>query len=150
MSKAIKRIVCPVDVYDFQPEAAEYAVMLAEALDSKISAVYVMNPVPLHLVGEGKLLLTLAEEKEMTQAAEVKLGGIISGFFSPYADKGEVVLGHAAEQVIRIAEESSADVIVMASHGRSALGRVIHGSVTSKVLAGTKIPVLVIQPSKED
>lgn len=150
MLKPVKRIICPVDVYDFQPETAEYAVTLAAALDAKIVVVYVMGPVPLHIIGEGKLLFTPNEEKALKQAAEAEMAKILSGYFGECADKGEVLLGQPADRIVQFAEECPADMIIMASHGRSALGRVIYGSVTTRVLANTSIPVLVIPPSKKE
>lgn len=148
MLKTIKRIICPVDVYDFQPEAAEYAMTLANALDAKITVLYVFEPLPSRYDGYGYTINPSEQGKTMTQKAEAKMSEILSEFFNSSVAKGEVVLGLAADQIAKVAEESSADIIVMASHGRSALGRVIHGSVTNKVLADTKIPVLVITPSK--
>jgi nucleotide-binding universal stress UspA family protein len=45
--------------------------------------------------------------------------------------------------IIDIAEQRGCDLIVMASHGRSGLTAIVLGSVTTKVLTHTKIPVLV-------
>jgi nucleotide-binding universal stress UspA family protein len=53
--------------------------------------------------------------------------------------------GHAAEAIAAFATEKKIDLIVMGTHGHSALGNVILGSVTSGVLARCKIPVLLIR-----
>ena len=50
---------------------------------------------------------------------------------------------HAHEAIIEIAHQRGCDLICMASHGRSGLPALIVGSVTSKVLAQSRIPVLV-------
>lgn len=147
--KPIKKILCPVDIYDFQPEAAEYAMTLAKALDAEISVLYAFEPLPPRYFAEGYVFYSEENEKKLRQEAEAKMAEIMTCFCSICQDKAVVVVGDAAEQIIKIATESSVDMIVMASHGRSALGRVIYGSVTNKVLADTKIPVLVIKPSKE-
>ena len=47
------------------------------------------------------------------------------------------------QAIIATAADRGCDLIVMASHGRSGLSAVVLGSVTNKVLAHTKIPVLV-------
>jgi nucleotide-binding universal stress UspA family protein len=49
------------------------------------------------------------------------------------------------QAIITAAAERGCDLIVMASHGRSGLSAVVLGSVTNKVLAHTKIPVLVVR-----
>jgi nucleotide-binding universal stress UspA family protein len=49
------------------------------------------------------------------------------------------------EAIIATATDRGCDLIVMASHGRSGLSAMVLGSVTTKVLTHTKIPVLVVQ-----
>ena len=55
------------------------------------------------------------------------------------------VVGHAAEAIVRYAETQKPDLIVMGSHGHMSLANVVLGSVVSGVLAGCKIPVLLIR-----
>ncbi len=52
---------------------------------------------------------------------------------------------YAAEAIVETAESHGCDLIVMASHGRRALGRLLLGSQTSEVLARCGVPVLVIR-----
>jgi len=54
--------------------------------------------------------------------------------------------GPPAAAIIEAAEAEGADLIVMSSHGRSGLGRLILGSVAESVLRGTRTPVLVLRP----
>ena len=53
------------------------------------------------------------------------------------------VHGHAADEIARFAEAGKFDLIVMGSHGRRGLGRLLLGSQTNNVLAHTTLPVLV-------
>jgi nucleotide-binding universal stress UspA family protein len=54
--------------------------------------------------------------------------------------------GDAAwEQIVAAAAESGADLVAMASHGRSGLSALVLGSQTSRVLAHAKVPVLVLR-----
>jgi nucleotide-binding universal stress UspA family protein len=50
---------------------------------------------------------------------------------------------HEHEAIIQAAHERSCDLIIMASHGRTGLSALLLGSVTSKVLANSKVPVVV-------
>lgn len=52
---------------------------------------------------------------------------------------------HPYEAIIRVASSKGADLIVIASHGRSGAGAVLLGSVTQKVLSHTQMPVLVVR-----
>ena len=53
--------------------------------------------------------------------------------------------GHAAEAIAALAEAERPDLIVMGTHGHSALGNVVLGSVATGVLARCKVPVLLIR-----
>lgn len=146
--KPIKKIICPVDVYDFQPEAAEYALTLANALEAKVLVIYAVEPVPPRYV-EGFSFRMEAEEKQLRQKAEEKMAEVMSHFCSICQDKGEVVVGYAADKILQVAEERGGDMIVMASHCRSLVCRAVHGSVTNQVLANSNIPVLVVYPKEK-
>ena len=54
--------------------------------------------------------------------------------------------GPAAAAIVEAAATQKADLIVMSTHGRSGLGRLILGSVTESVLRGTTIPILIVRP----
>src|SRR6185295_14135634 len=55
-----------------------------------------------------------------------------------------VLCGAPPEMIIAAAAESGADLIVMSTHGRSGLMRLLYGSVTEAVLRGSPVPVLVV------
>jgi nucleotide-binding universal stress UspA family protein len=56
-----------------------------------------------------------------------------------------VTVGHAAEEIIKTAEKTNADLIAMSTHGRSGLGRWALGSITDKVLHESRVPVLTVR-----
>jgi nucleotide-binding universal stress UspA family protein len=56
---------------------------------------------------------------------------------------------HAADQIVALAREIDADVIVMPTHGRSGLSHLLTGSVTERVIRTAGRPVLVVGPSRE-
>ncbi|MFH1142003.1 MAG: universal stress protein [Chloroflexota bacterium] len=60
----------------------------------------------------------------------------------------EVREGTAAEVIIETAREKRIDAIVISSHGRSGLGRLVFGSVADRVIRESGIPVVVIKPAK--
>jgi nucleotide-binding universal stress UspA family protein len=61
-----------------------------------------------------------------------------------------VLMGEAAEQIVDFAGKEKADLIVMASHGRSGFSRWTMGSVAEKVFHGSSIPILLIKASPEE
>ena len=57
----------------------------------------------------------------------------------------EVLLGNPAEEIASFAEHDGADLIIMASHGRSGPSRWAYGSVTDKVFRASCVPVLMVR-----
>lgn len=60
--------------------------------------------------------------------------------------KTKVLVGNAAEEIIKYASQDPFQVIVMASHGRSGFKLLVFGSVAEKVLLQTNTPVLIVRP----
>ncbi len=71
----------------------------------------------------------------------------IRSFFEQHGIKAEfrTEVGHAADTIARIAEQDKLDLLVMGSHGHGSLGSLVMGSVTNRVLAHCKTPVLLIR-----
>ena len=70
----------------------------------------------------------------------------IRAFFRKQGIQAEFVgkVGHAAEVIAKLAAQD-VELLIMGSHGHGALGNLVLGSVTSKVLAGCHTPVLLIR-----
>lgn len=59
--------------------------------------------------------------------------------------KTVVTSGNAAEEILKAADQNNADLIAMSTHGRSGLRRLAFGSITDKVMHGSRIPVLMVR-----
>ncbi len=79
----------------------------------------------------------MAEEYLNTLVSRLDLGG--SGI------RTEVITGQAAESLAFYAETNNIDLIIMATHGRSGIGRWVMGSVADRVLRSARIPVLMVR-----
>ena len=60
-----------------------------------------------------------------------------------------VLMGEAAEQIVDFAGDENADLIIMASHGRSGFSRWAMGSVAEKVFHGSSVPILLVKAKAE-
>ncbi len=60
-----------------------------------------------------------------------------------------VRIGEVPEQILSVADEIAADVIAMATHGRSGIGRLLFGSVTERIAHEANVPLLLIHPEGE-
>jgi len=147
----ISRILVPTDGSAAAQKAAEYAVDLAKQLKSSITVLSVVDNRTLmaqtisaqenfrHIVEPVEECLREAAEQ---YAREIKAICDKNGVRS----KILVSSGHPPEEIKKEAENCNADLIVMGSHGRSALAAVLLGSVTYSIIhRETKIPVLVVR-----
>ncbi|MCQ8893765.1 MAG: universal stress protein [Methanolinea sp.] len=57
--------------------------------------------------------------------------------------------GHAGSEIVKAAEEIGADLVVVGSHGKSEVDRLLLGSVSSFVVGNSKVAVLVVRPSQK-
>ena len=89
------------------------------------------------------------EQVEAVHEAEAYLSGVMERLRRRGITQVEtgVWYGPAAPAIIQAARLKKADLIVMSTHGRSGLGRLIMGSVTESVLRGTSTPVCVVRAS---
>jgi nucleotide-binding universal stress UspA family protein len=83
-----------------------------------------------------------AEEYLAPLAAELRRRGINV--------KTQVRQGDAADEILKAAHESNADIIAMTTHGRSGLGRLLFGSVAETVLRSSELPVFLMRSTEAD
>lgn len=144
-----RHILVPTDGSPLARKAIEPALRMARGFDARITAICVIRDGVPNAFSAGRLYgsgvlgkeyrdfvrrevkQALGAVREAAQAAGVKVRGI-----HPLAR-------HPWEEILRAAKAGRCDVIVMASHGWGAGRSLLLGSETMKVLAHSKIPVLV-------
>ena len=148
----IKNIIVPTDFSRLSQSAFEYACDLAERMDAAIHLVYVLEKNPPFLVVKG---LHVSEEtilKSMEEEALKQLNEFANELREDLPIKILPVLRHGMdyEEIVNYAKEVGAELIVIATHGRTGLLHNLLGSVAEKVIRYAKCPVLVINPPDED
>lgn len=147
-----KQIVVAIDGTELTPKVLEHAFALGRQTGARVQVVTVTEPSV--LVSPGAEFVTLStrgllEELEKAQAAEAKT--ILDAAEAAAKVAGiEIEVRHmrqqyAASGIIAAAEEKHADLIVMGSHGRRGLNRLLLGSQAHEVLAHSKVPVLIVK-----
>ena len=142
-----KHILLATDGSQASAHAAQLAVDLARIHGATLTALYVVDPYPYLGIGETNPMgfqayMSAAHDHAAQAHAQV----------AALCDKGgapvSVVLRmsedvRAAEGIVNSALEAGAGLIVVGSHGRSGLSRLVLGSVAAKVVALSPLPVLV-------
>jgi nucleotide-binding universal stress UspA family protein len=97
----------------------------------------------------GGLMSTTSADTLATLSDEAR--DYLSGVATQFRDEGyavtlEVNALAAADAILEYAEAYHVDLIAIATHGRSGIGRWVFGSVTQKVIQTSPVPVLVVRP----
>jgi nucleotide-binding universal stress UspA family protein len=142
-----KHILVPVDGSPTAQLAVERAIQLAKAFDSRVTAIFVIDPYPFTGIGTdfayGQAEYLSAATAEANAAITAAKQALEKAAVS--VDTSVIESHTAWRGVVEAAESMQADLIVMGSHGRSGLEKLVLGSVTQAVLAHTKLPVLVVR-----
>ena len=142
-----KHILVPVDGSDTAQMAVGKAITLAQAFGSRVTVIYVIDPYPFTGVGTDfaygqaeYLSAATAEANAAVKAAKDTFAGA-----TVLVDTSVVESHTAWRGIVEAGESLQADLIVMGSHGRSGLEKLVLGSVAQAVLSHTRLPVLVVR-----
>jgi nucleotide-binding universal stress UspA family protein len=145
-----KRILVATDGSKLSQQAVEHALNLADLTGAEVVALKVIPRYP-QTYFEGGVALAAAEvariekqwhEEAMAAVNAVKSAGqLLEVKVKPMTVKSDLI----AEAIIAAAKRSKCDLIVMASHGRKGIKRLLLGSETQQVLTHSHIPVLVLR-----
>ncbi len=149
--KLLSPLPLPGAVYcagsNYGDHAAEMAVSLARLHGAALTGMYVVDPYPYLGIGEAEALgfeAYMNAAREHATLALSRLADLCDRQQPPLAlDQRIVEDVSAVEGIVRSAAEEGCDLIIVGSHGRSGLSRLMLGSVASKVVAQSPVPVLV-------
>ncbi len=143
---SIKKIVCALDLADHSKQVAEYATMMAKLFNASVIAVYAA-PTMTQYTGFHVPPSTIDDfVGEIVTGANSAMAEFVATNFQGIEVKSEIVVGYAAEEIIALSDREEADLIVMGTHGRTGIDRILFGSVAEKVVKNSKVPVMTIRP----
>lgn len=149
----VRRILLPTDFSGCANYALPYAAAIARAVNATVICVNVVEPIvpAVGYTGMAEAMPIAEMSEQMEDSAERELPDVmrcedLRGL------KVEEVIGHgdAAAEIVRVADEQEVDLIVISSHGRTGLGRIIFGSTAEAVVRHARCPVLVVKPPPEE
>lgn len=137
----ITKIVMPVDFSDRSKAAAEETRYLAKLFGAEVVVVYVMEPMPIY--GGGLEMAPPVDWYALQRpAVDGRLEPFVAAEFADVRVKTVVREGDPATEIVSVANEERADLIVLATHGYGGFRRFLLGSVAAKVLSDSAVPVL--------
>ncbi|MGB8162811.1 MAG: universal stress protein [Nitrososphaeraceae archaeon] len=138
------KVLVPVDGSDNSHRALEAALLLSEKLGAKVTAIHVIEDIPVLHIQSEKLLRELLD-------AYKKEGQLILSKCSDLATrKGlsintKLIQGYAGSTILDFCEKEKYDIIIMGSRGMGKFKELVLGSVSSKVVHHSSCPVMIIR-----
>jgi len=142
--RAHRRILAPVDFSEATDAGLRPARRLAERLGAELFLLHVIE-FPHESIATERFYLDVEEE------ATRRLGELADGLGLPGGSTHAVVRrGVPYDEITRFAEDQNIDMIVMPTHRRAGIDRLVFGSVTERVLRLAHCPVVAVPPTSAD
>jgi len=143
-----KKILCATDFSARSAVALDHAIGLAADQSAQLHVVHAVEPAPI-TVHHGAMIAMLFPENLADEACAQ-----LDMLLESRRGAGVPLTGHletrrASDKVCELAENLEANLLVVGTHGRSGLKRMVMGSTAEKILRSASTPVLAIPPEDE-
>jgi len=144
----IHTILCPVDFSDASKKAIRYAQEFAANMGASVYLLNVVEPRPMAV---DVSLNYVPFEADLEKAAKDDLEVILKDFHRVglRAEYG-VVIGNPADSILEHIDMFNVNLVIMGSHGKKGLSRLIMGSVAETVVRKANCPVLIVKSEEKE
>jgi nucleotide-binding universal stress UspA family protein len=144
--KPIKKILVPLDFSAESMHALELATDLAKRYEATLDLVYVYQTIA-YALPDGYVLITPDQLTELLAQFENRLAAAKRSALAAGVTQveSEIVDGYPISVILQRQEQKGHDLIVMGTHGRTGIKRIVLGSVAENVLRSAKCPVLLVR-----
>ena len=141
------RMLFPIDLTESSEKLVPHVTTMVEKFDAQLHVLFVVRVFQYFTniyVPNPSIDLF---ETELVEGARKKMDEFVRTHFSELPNvRHEVILGDPSDAIISYNRDHNIDMVIMGTHGRKGLDRVIFGSVAERVVKFARIPVLVINP----
>lgn len=144
----IKTILCPVDFSETSKTAFRYACEFARSMGSKIVLLNVVEPGP---IAVDMTLTYIPVEEDLAAAAKKDFVALVEDAAKMGIEtSSEVIIGIPSEVILEKVAAVDADLVIMGSHGKTGLSRLLMGSVAEAVIRKAGVPVLIVKANEKE
>lgn len=147
MMISINRILFPTDFSASAKKAQQYAVALSERFGSELHLIHVVPPMIPYPDAASPYLLPMEDNQKQVELADQHLRRELEpAWVTRHNPKFVTVSGFAVDEILKYANETNVDLIVVGTHGHTGLSRMLIGSVAEKIVRTASCPVLTVHP----
>ena len=147
--KEFKKILFPVDLSESSPKIVPYVTTMAEKFGAEVHLLFVSRIfeyfsgiyVPHPSINDF--------EEQVRKGATRRLKEFKEEYFSDLKDtKAEIISGDISEEILKYIQTNGIDLLILGTHGRKGLEKVVFGSVAERVSKASPVPVFLVNPYK--
>jgi len=147
--KGIKKILFPVDLSDVSPILVPYVAMMAKKFEAEIHLLFVVRDFAYFTDIYVENLTVDSFSTEITEGAKKRLKEFKESYFLEHPNtKAMVVAGYVPEVITNYIQSEGIDLLIMGTHGRKGLEKVIFGSVAERMVKTAPVPVFLVNPHR--
>ncbi|NTU90690.1 MAG: universal stress protein [Chlorobiaceae bacterium] len=144
----IKSILCPLDFSDASKNAFRYACEFAKSMGSKIHLLHIVEPRPM---AADMSLAYIPVEEDLEKAAREDIEPLVADARAKGIDvQADVMIGIPVDVILQQITEFDVSLLIMGSHGKTGLSRLLMGSVAEGVVRKAGIPVLIVKAEEKE
>lgn len=144
-----KKILFPLDLSETSAKIVPFVKSLASRYDARVHLLFVARVFDYFTSMYVPHPSVSQFEKEVIEGAEKRLYEFADENFAAVAGtRTQVVAGDPSEEILGYIAAHGIDLVVMGTHGRKGLDKVIFGSVAERVVKSSPVPVMVVNPFK--
>ncbi len=142
-----KKILFPVDLSEVSEKIVPYVLEFTKNLNAEVHLLYVVKKIRYFSNIYIDQVSITSTEVAIGEGALKSLQEFREKYFADFPEtKVKVITGYPAEEIIKYAEIQRINLIIMGSHGRRGIEKVIIGSVADQVVKTAPVPTTIINP----
>ncbi|MBW2092677.1 MAG: universal stress protein [Deltaproteobacteria bacterium] len=144
-----KKILFPIDFSEVQEDMIDYVLTTAEKFESEIYILYVVRDLTYFTELDVPHPSIYSFNQDIQKGAEKKMKAFCDEHFQGKKYSYHILVGDPATEVVNFIEENGIELVIMGTHGRQGLNRIVFGSMAEKIARNSPVPILIIKPSRE-
>lgn len=145
-----KRILCPIDFSSSALQALRVALNLARQADGRVTLLHAVEWLPEEEPRALRQFDVVEYRRDITSEAQEQLRTLVAEEPRTWVEIDDIVVfGRAYREILRAAEATPADLIVMGAQGRGGIDLALFGSTTQQVVRGATCPVLTVRQLRQ-
>ena len=147
---AFKKILFPVDLSEVSAEIIPYVTTMARTFQADLHVLFVARIFRYYDAIYVPPVSIVEFEEKVVEGGKKRLDEFVAEHLKDCCvSVARVIPGDPAEEIVRYIETEGIDLVVMSTHGRKGLDRVLFGSVANHVVTTSSVPVLTVNPYRK-